>query len=338
MGRTTAPRWQRWNYAIALALVQSLRGTGAAAEAPQAEHPAPEARGPCSLPPSAEPRTASEEARALYQQFECHFARAEYSECLQYIERACQLTSSPRCLFNLGAVHHVLRHCSLARGYYEQFLDRAPYDDGDDEAKNALREIEAACPPQQAAPAQAPPPHPGADEEMIRSLPDSPSAGSASGSIGGSVPADAPLLPARARPAVSAPDGSGSDSARVDAARPGSSRRALAWTLLGTGAAAGVSTLLLGSYGTRAESDFDARDRRNGRLGLPGDSELRAIDRRGHQYNQLMLGFGAASGLLLAAGGTLMILDIDLDLGLGVDTYLSVSPRGTAGIDLRRSF
>jgi hypothetical protein len=337
MGRTTALRWLRGNFAVAVALIGSLRGAGAAAAVPEAEPAVLEASGPCSLPRSREPRTASDEAQALYQQFECHFSRAEYSECLPYIERACQLTSSPRCLFNLGAVHHALRHCSLARGYYEQFLDRAPYDDDGDEAKNALHEIAAACPPQEAAAAQAAAPDPAAHADTIRSLPAIPSAGSASASMQASAPADA-SLPRRRLPAISVPGRSASDSARIDAGGPAISRRALAWTLLGSGAAAGISTLLLGSSGRRAESDFDARDRHNGTLGLSGDSELRAIDRRGHQYNQLMVGFGVASGLLLAAGGTLLVLDLDFDAGLGLDTQLSVSPRGAAGIDVRRSF
>jgi tetratricopeptide (TPR) repeat protein len=350
MERTRAPRWLRSGCAGAAALgvwlqiatvtAQALEAGGSASQASdgasradhsaplgrppaEANHPVP-ARGSCSVPPSAEPRTAAEEARALYQQFECHFARGEYEQCLPYIERACHLTSSPRCLFNLGAVHHALMHCSLARGYYEQFLDRAPYDDGGGDAQSALHELQAACPAHEAALAEVAPQD--AARGAIVPLPDAPGGVAASSSP--PVLAEAPPI---TRQPVGQLDGSGRDAAPVDAA--GSiSRRTLAWSLIGAGAAAGALTILWGGYGVRAESDYVARNRRNGMLGLSDDSELRAIDRRGRQYNQLMLGFGVASGLLLAAGGTLVILDV------GDGAQLSLSADGVAGIDLRRSF
>jgi hypothetical protein len=240
---------------------------------------------------------------------------------LQYIERACHLTSSASCLLNLGAVHHALMHCSLARGYYEQFLDRAPYDDEGDEAKNALHEIQAACPAHETASLEAAPPDTSAGD-MIHSLP-----ASTRPLLSGAPPPQSPSP----RPALPVYGSSSSDARAIDAgAVP--TRRALAWSLLGTGAATAVSTLILGSYGKRAESDFDARDRHNGALGLAGDSELRAIDRRGRRYNDLMIGFGVASGLLLAAGSTLVLID------LGDSADLSVSASGAASVDLRRSF
>jgi hypothetical protein len=322
-GITSPRRVRRWHAAGAI-LIGLLQTASAGAQGPRATSPTPDARGPCSAPPSAEPRTAAEEARALYQQFECHFARAEYSECLAYIERACHLTSSPSCLLNLGAVHHALMHCSLARGYYEQFLDRAPYDDGGDEAKGALHEIQAACPSHEAAPAQATPPDPSTGD-VIRPLP------VASGPLRSGAPQQ-PQRPTSPAPAVRAYSSASSDALAFDVASVTPTRRALAWSLLGAGAATAVSTLLLGSYGMRAESDFDARDRHNGALGLAGDSELRAIDRRGRRYNDLMIGVGAASGLLLAAGSTLLLID------LGGSAELAISASGAPGVDLRRSF
>ena len=57
----------------------------------------------CAAPrAAAEPQSRAEEVAALYQRFECHFARREYVACLPFLEQACELTDSPRCLLNLG--------------------------------------------------------------------------------------------------------------------------------------------------------------------------------------------------------------------------------------------
>ena len=96
---------------LALAVLTASGPARHAQAAPLRDSCAPPAR-------SSAAASSAEQVAALYQSFECHFARKEYAACLPYLEQACQLTDSPRCLLNLGAVHHALMHCQLARSYY----------------------------------------------------------------------------------------------------------------------------------------------------------------------------------------------------------------------------
>ncbi|HTV20746.1 MAG TPA: tetratricopeptide repeat protein [Polyangiaceae bacterium] len=246
------------------------------------------------------PLTRDQRIQSLYQRFECHFERKQYAECLPYLEQACLLTDSPRCLLNLGAVHHALMHCQRARSYYEQYLSRSPYDAEGDEARDALDELNRAC-----------------------------GAGGAT-ALAPEPPAELPIDPAVV-PALTAESPSGLprwDTTPGTATHPVRDQRSshddrmITWSLFGAGAIALTGTLVAAGYGVRAERDYERLDRQNGDLDAASDPRLRAIDRRGRRYNHVMLGLGAASGLLLGAGTTVWLLD------LGSDTALDVSADG----------
>jgi hypothetical protein len=274
----------------------------------------------CGPPPaSAAPRSPAEEVAALYDRFECHFARQEYVACLPFLERACELTDSPRCLLNLGAVHHALMHCLLARSYYQQYLDRSPYAEEVAEARNALEELNAACP------AAAPPAAAAVSEAPMQSV---------------SPISVSPISGARAAPGPSEPAPAGFEPMTPSAVKLGSKHRVeerqqdhlLAWSLLGAGAAGLTATVVAASYGLRAERDFEARDRENGPLGRSNDPELRAIDQRGRNYNQFATAFGILSGVLLGAGATLWLIETS------PGSSLEVSVDGTARVRYELSF
>lgn len=278
-----------------------------------------------SCPPTRHaPLAASDDVAELYRSFECHFARQEYSACLPYLERACQLTDSPRCLLNLGAVHHALMHCQLARSYYQQYLDRTPYDEDVSAARNALEELERACP--QAAPvteglsqrALAPP----ASLPMIVLEP---------GAIQPLPLAKAP----RREGAATRSTSPGASSDAVPAQR--GPDHLLAWSLLGAGAASLTGTVVAAAYGARAERDYEARARAMDAPTRGADAELRAIDERGHRYNQLALVLGVLSGALTGAGATLWLTEGSL----AEDTagaQLQVAPDGTAKLSYSSRF
>jgi hypothetical protein len=279
----------------------TVHGTTATAQA------AP-ARDSCAPEPSSAPASSpAEQVAALYQRFECHFARKEYAACLPYLEQACQLTDSPRCLLNLGAVHHALMHCQLARHYYQQYIDRTPYDEDVPAARGALEELARACPVSN-TPANTP-------AEAI-----APAVGAA------------PVAPPPPAPAGS------SDSAAVPApahaapTRPQGEGHVLAWMLLGGSAASLTATVVLAAYGARAERDYEARARSLEPAARRSDAELRAIDERGERANQLALALGVVSGLLAGAGATLWLKDSWLapEEPAAGGVSLMVTPDGTA--------
>ncbi|MEY2935760.1 MAG: hypothetical protein RL033_6509 [Pseudomonadota bacterium] len=266
--------------------------------------------------------TATEEVADLYRSFECHFARREYSACLPYLERACQLTDSPRCLLNLGAVHHALMHCQLARSYYQQYLDRTPYDEDVSAARSALEELERACP--QAAPVT---------EGLTQR-------------------ASVPVIVLESRPMEPLPvSGTARGEGVTTRTPPGAPNDAvraqrgpdhlLAWSLLGAGAASLTGTVVAAAYGARAERDYEARARAMDAPARASDAELRAIDDRGHRYNQLALVLGVLSGALTGAGATLWLTE-GVSEGSSSESaagaQLEVAPDGTAKLSYSGSF
>jgi len=276
----------------------------------------PVAAQPECAPPggSAPPQSRTEEVAALYNRFECHFARREYVACLPFLEQACKLTDSPRCLLNLGAVHHALMHCQLARAYYQQYLDRSPYDEEVTEARNALEELNAACPPSAPRAAEWEPP-----AEPVGPI--------AMGPVASGRVASGPVA---ATPSALKPGVKNRGVKNLAGARPHAPL--LAWTLLGAGVAGLTASVFAAGYGARAERDFEARDRENGPLGRSNDPELRAIDRRGRDYNQLAGAFGVLSGVLIGAGATLWLVDVS------PGSSLEVSADGAASVRYELSF
>jgi hypothetical protein len=240
--------------------------------------------------------TLEQEVAELYRQFECRFFEQRYADGLPYLERACALKNSPRCLLNLAAVHHGLMHCELARAYYFRYLDVVPYDDASESALDALAELEGSCGTPAARASAAPPttPNPELELDAIAPLP-------AARAL--PTPATAPASLALTVAAPAATVGAAASPPNV-AARDESIERKVGLWLLGAGAAGAVIALL---YGARIEQDAERRDRSNGGLGASDDPELRAIDRAGRRSNRLAAVLGVGSGVLAGAGVTLWL-------------------------------
>jgi hypothetical protein len=287
-----------------------------------------EAREPaarCSPEASATPQTRDQEIAALYGAFECHFSRQEFAACLPFLEQACSLTHSPRCFLNLGAVHHALMHCELARGYYQEYLNRVPYDEEGQDARKALEELSVACPVEETAPAVSPESGALTPSVSLAGAGTEP-AGSAA-AHGGSPAAAPPLQSSDAAQAASVEVGG--DAASRDER---GTQRVVAWSLLGAGAVSAVWMGLAASYGARAANDFDARYEASGGVSIANDPELQAIDARGAQYDELAVTFGVTSAVLFGAAAAFWWLDF------GLDADVDVSGGGSAQLRYGGSF
>lgn len=271
------------------------------------------AQGPAQGPASAPSRCAEaagsrsaqvDSAAALYRQFECRFLRGDYQGCLPFLQKACKLTDSPRCAFNMGAVYHALMQCEAARSYYLRYLELEPYDVNGDAARSALEELALSC--------GSPPPVVVVEPEMRG---------------GAQEPVIVPARGVETAPAM-ALDSAGVLDAPTARDRDGKPlARTLGWGLVGAGAASGAGALVALLHGWYAERDATARDRRNGDRGLTNDSELRAIDRSGRRSNRLGLGFGSASALLLGAGATVLLVDLGGDARVSIDAATEATLR-----------
>jgi hypothetical protein len=273
----------------------------------------------CPSASAAVAATREQEVAELYKQFECRFLQRQYAAGLPYLEQACALKNSPRCLLNLAAVHHGLMHCELARSYYFRYLDVVPYDEASESAQHALDELASSCGAAAAAQVESAPEPPlerGAPppSSVISALP-----------AGASLPA----LP-RTESRVPTPVTARSSIAPPSADRGSPIERRVSLWLLGAGAASGAGAVMALLYGARTERDAERRDRTNGALVADTDPELDAIDRAGRRSNRLAAVLGIGSGLLVGAGATLWIMapGSGAALNLGADGTASVGYAG----------
>jgi hypothetical protein len=280
----------------------------------------------CPAPFASAAATLEQEVAELYRQFECRFLEQRYADGLPYLERACALKNSPRCLLNLAAVHHGLMHCELARSYYFRYLDVVPYDEASEAALDALAELEGSCGTPAALSSSALNPSAvvtaPSSIESIAALP-AVAAGPRAPS------AAAPVTPAGAGVFGAGKEIAGSIVPPVAEGGP-SMERKLGYWLLGAGAASGAGALVALLYGARIERDAERRDRLNGGLGTNEDPELDAIDRAGRRSNRLAAMLGIGSGLLAGAGMTLWLVSPEsgASVEVGADGAARVGYRG----------
>jgi hypothetical protein len=226
-----------------------------------------------------------ERVGAMFSHFSCLYRSGRYHESLAVLQKACQSLSSPRCLFDLGVVHHALLHCELAQSYYRQYLDGDPYDMGRQRAESALNELGGVCGTSESEALLVQPPEPRRDASIIAPL-----------------EAGAPSLePPRFALEPTAVPQAPSAARRLEADTALQTTGAI---LLGSGAACLAGSLAFALSGERARQDIEDLARRGGDADSP---EARAIDRNGKRYNVLGWVFGIGGGLLLGTGATLRL-------------------------------
>jgi tetratricopeptide (TPR) repeat protein len=222
-------------------------------------------------PAGVESRQDADEREALRLRDEALalFEEQRYAEALPLLERAQALSAAPRHLFNLATAHHWLGHCASARHYFERYLRAEPDGAGADEARAALDELYQRCGSEEANAAPLAPPAP----------------------VDPSPPREPPVV-------VVAP------AARV--AAPARETNALAWSLIGVGAALGVASVSSLVLVQRAEHDVEQRARR-----APEDGwtpEARALMKNGDRYATLAAAFGVSAVACAGAGVLLQLL------------------------------
>jgi hypothetical protein len=190
-------------------------------------------------PPSEQPVTPAPEE--LFQRAGEAFAAKQFAQALELLERACGQSDFEGCDFNLGAVHHALRHCDEARAHYGAYLKAHSGGARAGEARAALEALEPRC---------------GADESAVGNsapVPKAPlvtqPAAPRSADAASAAPEPAPA--ARALPPSSV-------TAEPGPAPPDGPRRIVAASLLGLGGTAGVATLLFALRLSSVNADVEA--------------------------------------------------------------------------------
>lgn len=244
-----------------------------------------------------------------------HYAAGRFEDAMVLLERAYNATNGPRFLFNLGAVHHAMGHCSLARNYYEGFLLVAENGKKRDEAKLALGNLYEHCghsqlhsprPQQEGAAGPnsvGPLLSPGLSPEVTSEL----------------APDLSPELPTQilAQPSrllLSRRNG-------LDSNWQGDSwRRTTSISLIGTGAALGLAGTITYFLMHNAHDDLQAQRRRvSASGGIWNDAE--DAEEAGRltfraEYRSLTWALGVGSGLAFAAGATLLALELNTNSSL----------------------
>jgi tetratricopeptide (TPR) repeat protein len=227
--------------------------------------------------------SADERAHELEQRVNELFERGEYAAALPLMEQVYALTQAPRWLFNLGVIHHALGDCVRALGYYERYLRSEPPAQGRAEARAALDSLSPIC----GAVVRESEPAPVPSEPPARLV-------------------SAPIV-AREAPMRASPPGAGDGV---------STRALLGWSLLGVGAASGVTALVSVLVANDAASDLNALGREAIVRSAQGETYDSCCAARGdsleatrHRYVTLAPILGLGSLVLLGAGATLLVLE-----------------------------
>jgi len=220
-----------------------------------------------------------EHALELLQQAKAHFADGEYAAAVPLLEQAYTLTHSPRYLLNLAIAHHYLDECAPALRYYQEYLRSDPLGERRAEATTAVEQLQPICgaPEPDAAPGPA-------------SLP----------------PTTALAVPHALEPATTPP-------ITQDHSGPDRTRRIVAWSLLGAGAATTVASVATAVLALNAKADREALQH-----SVPpgqtwdefgGRSEDDSLQDTLHRNQILTWVFAGSSVFLLGTGGALWLMD-----------------------------
>ena len=262
----------------------------------------PSARAADPAPP--EPATIASRDE-LFQRAGEAFEAQEFALALELLRQACGQSDFEGCDFNLGAVHHALRHCAEARQHYGAYLKAHPAGARRGEAQAALDALEPIC-------GLAPGANPEASATGL------PAVGSA-GTSSDPAPSLAVLtaLPDQLAPA------SPPERPTAPAAQANGTSRIVALSLLGLGGAAGVATLLLALELSSTNSEIEAH------RSQPFDPEQQQRLDKADQFQSLTLGAGSASVLLLGSAAAVWWLapaaSPQLSVSLGPELRLRVS-------------
>lgn len=222
------------------------------------------------------------------------FQLGDYEAALPLMEEVYAQTRAPRWLFNLGVLHHALGDCPLALDHYRRYRQSGPGGEGRAEVDAAIASLEPICgapaamsaPRVVVAPALAPP----AKGQML------------------------PLAPERARAGATGARA----SAGADEAQGLSTRAVVGWSLLGAGAVTSAAAVISLVLARDAVSDLNALGREAAARSRAGETydvccaaRGRELENQRGRYTTLTPILGAGSLLLLAAGTTLLVLDVN---------------------------
>jgi tetratricopeptide (TPR) repeat protein len=284
-----------------LSISFSLRATPGWAQVLEAQ--AAEAPAEAQVPE--EPTDAEREAERLLEQARELFGRARFREALPLLERAHELSRSPRYLFNLGVLHHKLSDCEPAREYFERYLAEDPEGSARGEANWALQELYAHCPV-----ARVP-----ADPAPSGGVPPEPQLALPAASEGAVAAAAAPAL---------VPSSRSTESGAHPSPR--------AWVFLGVGAAVGLGAVVSAGLQSRAQHDIDAlheQASRGDEAWDPYEAERASLSENARTYRRLSILLGIGCGVLVGTGTAFWILDSRSDSSIDVTlTTPGLSYRG----------
>lgn len=268
---------------------------------PHPPPPSPEAGAPAS------PREEAHE-REIERQVTELFERGDYAAALPLTQAEYERTHAPRWLFNLAMIHHALGDCRLALYHYELYLRSNPGPRGRAEATTASANLTPLC-------GEGPPAPEALPIVPLELVPP------------GATRADA----VEARAPMARIASSASESAEHD-----STRALVGWSLVGAGAAAGVTAVVSLALAIDAGSSLNDLGREAAQRSRTGETYDDCCAERGRElestrqrYSTLAPIVGVGSLLLMGAGATLLVLDA------GEQRSLVLRP---GGVDYRLSF
>jgi tetratricopeptide repeat protein len=301
MGALTMAMWRIGAGLLAMPLAVFPLERAALASPPPASAPAP-------VSSTGDTQRTGDAPNELERRIDELFERGDYAAALPLMEQAYARSGAPRWLYNLGAVHHALGDCVAALEHYQRYVRSGPGAEGRAAATAAISNLQPIC---------------GTSEgERQNEL--------------AAVELDA--VPATSASLEAEPDGSAHAPASVDAAgdEHSSTKAVVGWSLLGAGAATGVTALVSLVLARAAVSSLNELGREAAERSRAGETydvccatRGRELESERDRYSTLTPILGVGSLVLLATGATLLVLDLDeqRSFSLGASGPLSAQYR-----------
>lgn len=278
-----ARHWRRCLFGVAASV--GLHTTSVHAQVPGSSQTSPVA-----VAEQPEPREAGSNLSAteLFWQGNDAFSGARYAEAIDRYTRAYALSQEPALLFNVAQSQRQLGDCHAARDAYAKYRALEPN------------------PPQAAIQWAAEP------DNACTQSPGSSSAPVGEPAAVGTTPVQSPVLEATPQTTAKSESGLAAPIGREPPRESNTkTRRIVAWSLIGAGAAcAGVATWAA-IAADRAQDDADREAQKLIGSDTPWDAQGEALQQGADDKRALALGFGIGAGALVAAGVVLHLIQPD---------------------------
>jgi hypothetical protein len=232
-----------------------------------------------------------QEMKQLYERATRAYDVGKYNEAIEEYQKAYEIGGDPPMLYNIAQAYRLNDQPTEALRFYRRYLQRAPNARNREDVERKIGELEKIVEDRRkAAAAATPPPTPPPPIVTAPATPPPPPPATP--------PAAGPAAPTNAPPVTTTPE---TPAAPAPAEPPSHARKIVSWSLIGVGLACGAGAIAEGLVARSKSNDITNMSAQGGFTFDPD------IEHAGKVANNVAIGLGIASGVLVVTGAILLL-------------------------------